>query len=167
MKFFDADYLNGLVNQAGISPRKRQHRNIHSSYEDPCQRLFNAIEPASYIQPHRHAATEKDELLVAVRGLMACITFDDHGAVSFVNFFGSELYGENVCAGIEVPPRAWHSVVALVHGSILLEVKAGPFDSVHPKEYAPWAPNEVSLEADSYIAQLQNICSEKYIKDKK
>lgn len=158
MKIFDAEYLDGLIKQAEISPRKRRHRNIHLSYEESCQRLFNAIEPESYIQPHRHAATAKDELLIAVRGLMACITFDDQGLISAVQYFGSERYGESVCAGVEVAPFTWHTVVSLTRGSVLLEVKAGPFDPIHPKEYASWAPNEGAVGADSYFAQLRYFC---------
>jgi cupin fold WbuC family metalloprotein len=167
MKIFDAEYLVDLIKQAEISTRKRQHRNIHLSYEDSCQRLFNAIEPESYIQPHRHTATAKDELLIAVRGLMACITFDDQGVISSVQYFGSELYGENVCAGVEVGPNTWHTVVALVRGAVLLEVKAGPFDPAHPKEYAYWAPNEGAAGADSYFAQLRTFCNINFIEDRK
>lgn len=156
MKIFDAEYLNDLIKQAQTSPRKRLHRNIHLSYEEPCQRLFNAIEPESYIPPHRHAATAKDELLIAVRGLMACITFDDQGLINTVQYFGSERYGESVCAGVEVAPFTWHTVVALTRGSVLLEVKAGPFDQRHPKEYAPWAPKENDLDAVIYLGYLHD-----------
>ena len=53
MKIFSTDYLDGLTAKAQVNPRKRQHQNIHESYEDPCQRLFNAIEPGN-IRPHRH-----------------------------------------------------------------------------------------------------------------
>ena len=50
MKIFDAQYLDGLTNQAKDSPRLRQHRNVHQSYQEASQRLFNAIEPGSYIR---------------------------------------------------------------------------------------------------------------------
>lgn len=82
MKVFSADYLNKLTAQAQDNLRKRQHCNIHESYADPCQRLFNAIEPDSYIPPHRHATDPKDELLIAVRGSMAMVTFDEQGMVT-------------------------------------------------------------------------------------
>ena len=88
MKLFNSEYLNSLIEQAKFSPRQRQHRNIHLSYEEPCQRLFNAIEPTSYIRPHRHTVADKNELLIAVRGLMAFITFDDDGEVGAVQHFG-------------------------------------------------------------------------------
>jgi cupin fold WbuC family metalloprotein len=167
MKIFDAEYLGNLINKAKINPRKRQHRNIHLSYQEPCQRLFNAIEPESYIQPHRHAVTAKDELLLAVRGLMACIMFNDEGVVDSVYYFGSELYGADHCVGVEVASSVWHTVVALESGSVLLEVKPGPFDPAHPKEYASWAPSEGAVGADLYFAQLRKFCSEKFVESKK
>ena len=75
MKIFNSEYLDALSGQAKENPRQRQHRNIHQSYKDASQRLFNAIEPGSYIRPHKHAADPRDELLIAVRGLMALVTF--------------------------------------------------------------------------------------------
>jgi len=51
--------------------------------------LFNAIEPGSYIRPHRHASDPREELLIAVRGLVALVTFDDQGAVTNVLRFGT------------------------------------------------------------------------------
>ena len=93
MKVIGADYLNELTSQAQGSPRKRQHHNIHKSYEDPCQRLFNAIEMGSYIRPHRHATDPRDELLIAIRGLMALVTFDEQGMVTKVVRFGADRNG--------------------------------------------------------------------------
>ena len=57
--------------------------------------------------------------------------------------------------GVEVPVACWHTVVALEPGSILLEIKAGPFDPAVPKEMAPWAPDEGSTYACSYLEKLR------------
>jgi cupin fold WbuC family metalloprotein len=84
MKIFDTQYLDGLTVQAKVSPRLRQHRNIHQSYQEASQRLFNAIEPGSYIRPHRHASDPREELLIAIRGVMAMVTFDEQGAMTNV-----------------------------------------------------------------------------------
>jgi cupin fold WbuC family metalloprotein len=154
MKSFGAQYLNDLTLQAKHSPRLRQHRNIHQSYQEACQRLFNAIEPDSYIRPHRHASEPKDELLIAIRGLMALITFDDQGSVTGILRFGSEKHGIDTAAGAEVASSIWHTVVALEAGCVLLEVKAGPFDPNQPKDLAPWAPEEGSQAAESYLRHL-------------
>ena len=154
MKVFSADFLNELTAQAQGSPRKRQHRNIHESYADPCQRLFNAIEPGSYIRPHRHAADPRDELLIAVRGLMALVEFDEQGKATGVVRFGVDRNGEGLAVAAEVPATTWHTVIALVPGCVLLEVKAGPFDPSQPKDLAKWAPDEGSPAALPYLNQL-------------
>ncbi len=157
MKVFDAQYLNDLTGQAKSSPRLRQHRNIHQTYQEACQRLFNAIEPGSYIRPHRHASDPRDELLIAVRGAMALITFDDQGSVIGILRFGSEKYGSDLAVGAEVACNTWHTVVALEAGCVLLEVKAGPFDPNLPKDLAPWAPAEGSAMAQSYLQGLAEL----------
>jgi cupin fold WbuC family metalloprotein len=154
MKAFDAQYFNDLIGQAKNSPRLRQHRNIHQSYQDACQRLFNAIEPGSYIRPHRHATEPRDELLIAIRGSMALITFDDLGQVIGILRFGSEKHGSDLAAGAEVTSRTWHTVVALQPGCVLFEVKAGPFDPNQPKDLASWAPEEGSAAARDYLKRL-------------
>ena len=154
MKVFSACYLDELTDQAKDSPRQRQHRNIHQSYQDKCQRLFNAIEPGSYIPPHKHAADPRDELLIAIRGQMVLVTFDDHGKVIGALRFGSEKHGPDIAIGAEVSANTWHTVIALEPGCILLESKAGPFDPQQPKNLASWAPEEGSASAQVYLREL-------------
>jgi len=154
MKIFSGDYLNELSCQAKESKRLRQHRNIHQSYQDPCQRLFNGIEPGSYIRPHKHASDPRDEMLVAIRGVMALVTFDDEGTVTRVLRFGSEKHGRDIAVGAEVSADTWHTVIALEPDCLLLEMKAGPFDPAQPKNLAPWAPEEGSTSAQEYLGRL-------------
>jgi cupin fold WbuC family metalloprotein len=154
MKIFSADYLDTLSLQAKCNPRKRQHDNLHKSYQEAAQRLFNAIEPTSYIRPHRHSVDPRDELLVAVRGSMVLIIFDEHGNVIEPFRFGSTVHDNNLAIGVEVPANTWHTVIALEPGCILLEVKAGPFDPCQPKELASWAPEEGSDSAQDYLSRL-------------
>jgi cupin fold WbuC family metalloprotein len=154
---FSCAYLNDLAGQAKNSTRLRQHRNIHQSYQDACQRLFNAIEPGSYIRPHRHASEPREELLIAIRGSMALVTFDDQGSVIGVLPFGSEKHGINLAVGAEVASSTWHTVVAFEPGCVLLEVKAGPFDPNQPKDLAPWAPEEGSEMAQCYLQGLAEL----------
>jgi cupin fold WbuC family metalloprotein len=154
MKIFSEDYLNDLTKEAQGNLRKRQHRNIHKSYEELCQRLFNAIEPSSYIRPHRHATDTRDELLIAVRGSMALVIFDEQGVVNDVILFGVNKKGNSLAVGVEVSANTWHTVISLEPASVLLEVKAGPFDPSQPKDLAPWAPDEGDLSAQQYLQLL-------------
>ena len=154
MKIFDTHYLDSLTDRSRKSPRLRQHNNIHQSYQDSCQRLFNAIEPDSYIRPHRHTSDARDELLIAIRGTMALATFDDLGNVIGILRFGSEKVGGFLAVGAEVSSTTWYTVIALESGCMLLEVKAGPFDPNRPKDLANWAPEEVSADGFRYLEQL-------------
>ena len=168
IKNFDTHYLCDLTSQARDNPRLRQHRNIHQSYQDASQRLFNAIEPGSYIRPHRHNADPKDELLIAVRGAMALVTFDGQGTVINVLRFGTERLGSDMAVGAEVPSSTWHTVIALEPGCVLLEVKAGPFDPNQPKDLATWAPEEGSAAARDYLSRLVEMAYKlpaAYVKD--
>ena len=160
MRTFSAEYLKDLTAQAQGNRRKRQHRNIHQSYADPCQRLFNAIEPASYIRPHRHVGDPGKELLIAVRGVMALLVFGDSGAVLDILHFGSEKYGTGLAVGAEVSAFQWHTVIALQSGCMLLEVKAGPFDPSRAKDLAPWAPEEGSFAAGDYLEKLTALATD-------
>ena len=153
MFILDNQLLDDLCQQADNSSRSRQHFNIHSSYEENCQRLFNAIQVNSYIPPHRHSIADKKELLVAIRGVFSLITFDDWGGFVQSVCFGTEKYSGDLCpnVGVEIPSDTWHTVIARQENSILLEVKEGPFVSDEAKEFALWAPRDDSAAVDSFL----------------
>ena len=156
--FSDA-YLSSLIFEAEASHRLRQHRNIHRSYDDTCQRLMNAICVGSYIAPHRHHLDPRNECLIAVKGLFAAVIFDSLGKIAQIEFFGTQKV-ENVSVGLELSSETWHTVLAMEENSVLFEVKEGPFDPSQAKEYPPWAPAEGSSEAKSYHLKLMVQCQQ-------
>ncbi len=155
---FSPEFLDTLTQSAQQSSRQRQHKNIHQHYNEPCQRLFNAIGIDSYIRPHRHSIDPKDECLIAVRGRMALLVFDDIGQVSQIIRFGAQINEAHQAIGVGVNLSAgvWHTVIAEVHGSILFEVKSGPFNPEQAKEWAAWAPAENTPEAAVYLTELKH-----------
>ncbi len=74
--------LDHLAGRASASPRRRSNLNLHTSSDDPVQRLFNALDPDTYVRPHRHARDTGWECLLCVRGAAVALTFDDHGRVT-------------------------------------------------------------------------------------
>ncbi len=154
---FTSEFLNALTHDAEQTNRQRQHKNIHHHYNDPCQRLFNAIGINSYIRPHRHSIDPKDECLIAVRGRMVLLVFDDVGSVQQVIRFGAQANEaqQAIGVGVNLPAGVWHTVIAEVPGSILFEVKSGPFNPEQAKEWAAWAPAESTPEATEYLRFLK------------
>jgi cupin fold WbuC family metalloprotein len=164
---FSTSFLDDLVFRAALSPRSRQHYNVHSGPHEPCQRLFNAIGMDSYIRPHRHLLDPRNELLVAVRGSFAVLKFDDRGVVAgAVRMSAGEGApgAGRLAAGVELEPEDWHTVIALVPGSVLLEVKAGPFTASAAKEFASWAPEEGDAAASAYLQGLRARLAESGVK---
>jgi len=150
MKIINQEVLNQLSLAAAESPRLRKNLNMHDDYADPCQRLFNALEPGTYIRPHRHVDPPKSECFMAVRGRMRLLVFDDHGDVVQSVFFGA---GCDAVA-IELPPGLWHTLIALDTGSIFFETKPGPYAPLADKDFASWAPAEDSPDAHKYLSAL-------------
>lgn len=157
MRILDVTLLDSLTEQARGNPRLRQNLNLHASYDDPSQRLLNAMEPDSYIRPHRHLVNPKPECFVGVRGKLALIIFDDQGGVENVYPFGPN----DGTFGADLPPGIWHTVTCLEPGSVFFETKPGPFIPIDNKDMAPWAPPEGSFEAVRYLQQLVDLAKRK------
>jgi cupin fold WbuC family metalloprotein len=145
--FIDRAMLDTLVAAAAASPRRRRNRNFHHSESDAAHRLLNAIEPDSYVAPHRHLDPAKDETMLVVRGRLGVVFFDDSGRP--VRHALLEAGGD--CIGVDIPHGVFHTVLACAPGTVFLEAKAGPWAVLVDAERAPWAP----LEGDSAVAAYQ------------
>lgn len=153
MKIFDTTVLDAISAAARNAPRLRKNLNLHASDASACHRLFNGIEPGSYIQPHRHLDPEKDETLVMVKGSLGVVTFDPAGVVT-----GSVLLrtaGDGVA--VDMPHGLYHTVVSLESGTIFFESKAGPYLPLSDEEKAPFAPEEGSVQAAAYLERLSGL----------
>jgi len=148
----DAALLAPTLNEAQAAPRRRKNLNLHASADAPAQRFFNAMEPDSYVRPHRHLDAGKEESLLVVRGSVGVFEFDDDGTV--IRAARASAGGDTF--GIHVPLGVWHSLVALEPGTVFLEVKGGPYVPFSPEDFAPWAPAEGDARAADFIAMLRS-----------
>ena len=126
------------------------NHNLHQSYDEPCQRLLNAMEPGSYVRPHRHLTPPKPECFLVVRGRFAAFIFADDGTIERGILFAA---GDSTL-GVDIPAGVWHAVVSLESGSVFFETKPGPYLPPSDKDFAPWAPAEGSVGAPAYLAAL-------------
>ncbi|MDO9614719.1 MAG: WbuC family cupin fold metalloprotein [Bacteroidota bacterium] len=150
MKIVSQKLLSELTQKAKISPRKRLNLNFHEDLADPINRMLNAFEPGTYIQPHKHENPDKREVFIVLRGSLVVVIFDDSGIpVDFIL-----LDPERGNYAVEVPPGVWHSVFSLETGTVVYEVKDGPYVHISDKNFASWAPKEGDSSCSEYLMQL-------------
>jgi cupin fold WbuC family metalloprotein len=151
MKIIDEQLLDATTEEAKRSPRLRMNHNFHERPDDPVNRLINAMEPGTYLRPHRHLNPAKDESFLILRGRVAIFIFNDNGdmAEQFILDPRAGVYGADIKAGV------WHGLLVLETGSVLYEVKSGPYIPVSPEDFAPWSPAaEDTKAAGAYLAYL-------------
>ena len=136
MRLIDEKLLDDTTELAKQSPRLRMNYNFHESLDDPINRLINAMEPDTYLRPHRHKNPDKNEVFLMLRGKAALFLFDDDGNITKQVIFDPEsgIYGG------EIPCDVWHTLVVLESGSVVYEVKQGPFAPLSSENMAPWSP---------------------------
>lgn len=148
MRVVTKKLLKDLRSKAKKSPRRRAHFLFHE-FSDPVQRLVNAMEPGSYIPPHKHEKPDKIEAFVILKGKAAYIEFEDEGNIKKIHIIDEK--GPKYA--VDVPPRTWHTFVSLKSGTALFEIIQGPYDPKSHKNLAPWAPSEE--KGSNYLEQLE------------
>ncbi|NBC82133.1 MAG: cupin fold metalloprotein, WbuC family [Bacteroidetes bacterium] len=145
------DTLIGEISaQAQASPRKRMNYNFHEHYSDTLQRMINAMEPGTYVQPHKHEAPDKREAFVVLTGKVVVVEFDPEGNITDHIVLSSI----NGALGVEIAAKTYHMVIALEPGSAVYELKDGPYTPVDDKNFAPWAPAEGEAGCEAYLHSI-------------
>ena len=147
----DQALLASVSGEASRSPRQRKNRNFHADDAAPAHRLLNAIEPGSYLMPHRHLDANKDETMIVLRGRLGVVFFDELGQVQQT----AVLAPMGPICGVDIPHGVYHTVLALDPGTVVLEAKGGPYLPLTEAERAPWAPAEGAPQAAAYALSLR------------
>ncbi|MDR2915066.1 MAG: WbuC family cupin fold metalloprotein [Tannerella sp.] len=153
MKLIDKKLLDETTEKAKLSPRLRMNHNFHESLDDPINRLINAMEPNTYLRPHRHKNPDKNEVFLMLRGSAALFLFDDDGNITEQIILDPKagVYGG------EIPCDVWHTLIVLESGSVVYEIKQGPFAPLSPENMAPWSPAaEEEEETKRFMEKLKS-----------
>ena len=145
------DLVQGAITVSQSSPRRRVIQPLHRSESATLHRMFNAVQPDSYIPPHRHLHPPKAESWVVLRGALAFFTFDDQGAIIEC----LEIRAGGPIFGVDLEPGVYHTFFALEPDTVVYEVKNGPYAPDTDKAFPSWAPREGSADASEYLAQLE------------
>ena len=113
--------LDAVTTKAKESERLRMNFNLHDSLDAKAQRLLNALEPGTLLPIHRHTHTAETYLLL--RGSIRVLFYNEDKTVkeSFL------LNHKEGAYGVHIPMGQWHTLEVLESGSVIFEVKDGPY----------------------------------------
>lgn len=148
-----SQWLAQALRTSRQSPRRRVILPLHKGHSAPLQRMFNAVQPGSYLRPHRHATPPKAENLLVWQGTVAFFEFADNGQVRRRII----LRADGPDFGVDLEPGIFHTFVALEPDTVLFETKPGPYAAIHDKDFPSWAPPEGSPETAGYLEHLYQL----------
>ncbi len=146
----DTDTLQKAIDASRQSPRKRIILPFHKSESDNFHRMLNALQPMSYIRPHRHIDPPKAESVIVLTGAIRCVIFDNLGNITDCY----SLAAGSLNIGIDTEPGIFHTFFATAPDTVLFEAKPGPYEKISDKDFAPWAPAENSENSAEYLKAL-------------
>lgn len=121
--------LDSLTVKAKASPRLRMNYDLRNSESDQSQRMLNALEPGTILPIHRHKYTS--ETVVCLRGHLREIFYDDLGRMVDEVI---DLGPGQECIALNIPAGQWHTVEVLESGTVIMEVKDGPYEPLGPED---------------------------------
>ncbi|MFM7269431.1 MAG: WbuC family cupin fold metalloprotein [Cyanobium sp.] len=140
LKRLDQQLFTRIAGEARSLPRLRRNHNLHQP-SDPVQRFLNAMQPGTYVRPHRHRRSRPGagfECFVVLQGAIGLLLLDDSGAVVQHEC----LSAAGPLRGIELAEGVLHTLVALEPDSLLLEIKEGPYEPAADKDFLAAFPEE-------------------------
>ena len=103
--------------------------DLRNSSEDKSQRMLNAIEPGSPLPIHRHR--KSSETVVILRGRLVEEFYDE---LERRCTEAIELRPGGPVVALNIPIGQWHTVRALESGTVIMEVKDGPYEPTGPED---------------------------------
>lgn len=143
--------LNTLKAAVKASVKRRARINAHPDAEDALHEMIIAIDPASYIRPHKHPG--KSEAFHIIEGEVDIIVFSDEGAIERIVPLGPPGSRRPFYYRMSTP--FFHTLIIRSGILIVHEITNGPFRP-EAAVFADFAPDECELEkVAAYQADLR------------
>jgi cupin fold WbuC family metalloprotein len=149
IKRLTQELIDNVIEQARNSPRQRQNYDFHERSEK-VQRFINVLQPGTYVRPHRHLRSLEVngfEFFLVIQGEVGMIVLDQSGQILHTERIGAN----GATRGIELPEGTYHTLVALVPDTAILELKEGPYNPSTDKEFMDGFPAEGTPAAEQLV----------------
>lgn len=124
----DKNLLDKVTAEAKANARLRMNYNFHETLDAPAQRLLNALEPGTVLPIHRHCHTA--ETYVLLRGRLNILFYNEQKQITE----RYELDPQKGVYGVNIPRGQWHTIEVLCSGTVIFEVKDGPYSPLTPDD---------------------------------
>jgi len=136
-----------LTKLAQTTIRRRKNMNFHRGDADPIQRMLNAFEPKTYVRPHKHQNPDKREVFIILTGRLLVLFFNEKGEI-----INHVILDRNTGVfAVEIASGEWHTATGLEEGTVVYEIKDGPYNMLDDKNFATWAPAETDVNAQNEV----------------
>ena len=126
-QMLDEALFDKITQQAKENPRRRMNYNLHERLDAKAQRLFNAVEPGTVFPIHRH--THSSETQFVMRGHAIVKIYNDQK-----DLIGTyDLNPKEGRYGCHIDKEVWHTLDVKESGTIIFEVKDGPYIPITPE----------------------------------
>src|SRR5215207_6299774 len=143
--------VQATVKASHDSPRLRMIQPFHRSEQDTLHRMLNAVQPDSYVRPHRHLDPPKAEAWIVLRG-RSCSS-PSRRTAPFTAVSNCEPPRHRLW--VDLAPGVFHTFLAIEPDTVVYEVKTGPYSASDDKTFASFAPAEGTPEASQYLKHLR------------
>lgn len=153
IKRLNQELLDTTAQKALKSPRLRQNYDFHALPER-VQRFINALQPGTYVRPHRHLrvpGVNGFEFFLVLQGALGMLILDEQGQVLHTE----QISAQGPTRGIELAQGNYHTLVALEPNTVILELKEGPYEPATDKEFMQSFPQEGTSEAQQWVAKWE------------
>ncbi len=116
----DEIFLDGLLEQATESERRRVNYDLRTSESVQSQRMINVLLPGTHVPIHRHKETS--ETVVVLSGRLTEVFYDEKG----VECNRYDLCPAEGRFGLQVPKGMWHTVI-VTEPCVIFEAKDGAY----------------------------------------
>jgi len=113
--------------------------------------MINSFQPGTYVTPHRHPADGR-EFFCILSGQLKVIIFDEFGKIANVY-----RVSPNSTPMMEIPGRTYHTVIAELPDSLIIELYFGIYKPETYKQFSKWAPQESQKDFFKNKEYLQSL----------
>lgn len=151
--YINKEQVDYAVKCSQESPRKRIIVPFHKTDSDKLHRMFNVLQPGTYIRPHCHVSDNKSECLIVLQGGICFITFTENGAI----LAQQNIYAGSDIFGVDLEPDTIHTFIVLEPDTVIFEVKPGPYVKANDKDFAAWSPEEGTESASLFVDKMMSL----------